>query len=194
MAKNKNLVYRTSAKKGNPKSKVGKSGDWKAGTMGGEWKGIGTWYEDGKWKGQGRWQGGGLSGIWKGNGKWKSVTKNSGEWEGKGELTSNMSLPSPEGMLLITAIGVLANILNVILGLVINSLGWSTLIISIVALGALLLVAGSYLNNSTCKGSWKATGTWYDKGEFRILILEGPWKLGAIEGTLSGDMEDTKPS
>lgn len=173
------------------KNNQDESARWSGSIMSGEWKGTGSWEENGTWSGQGKWLGGALlNGTWDGKGDWKSSDESGGNWNGSGKLKSN--IPIGNLTILLAVIGLIANIVAAALGLIVSAGGWITTIISIMAISALLYMSGSVLGKTT-KGKWKAKGSWRDAGEFRILDISGDWKLGSLEGILSGEMKDLKP-
>ena len=175
----------------NTKNNQEERAEWHGSIMKGEWNGTGIWSKDGKWRGKGEWLGGMLHGTWVGEGDWKLLDESSGNWNGSGELKSNVAIGN--AIILIAVIGLIANIGSAALGLIVTKIGWITVIISTVAICALLYMSGSVLGQTT-KGNWKGEGIWRDDGEFRILDMNGEWKLGSLKGTLSGKMKDKHKS
>lgn len=164
-------------------------GKWVGRYMNGEWYGEGKWFEEGKWMGHGIFQGGMLNGTWKGEGKWEPLGKSDGNWNGSGEMTSPLPFPSNVAMILIAIVGLISNIAQQILGLI----GWGTYIVNIVVIFTLLVMLAHAVRKEALKGKWSGTGFWNDDGEFRILKMTADWNIGPHNGTLSGEMKNTKP-
>jgi hypothetical protein len=164
-------------------------GEWHGDVMEGTWGGDGLWsLADKTWTGGGHWKAESiLYGTWNGNGAWKD----SGEWQAKGDLFSNIKFPpGVEAMIYITSASITAafsllsyfvakfgDVISISIGLVIFAI---TLIIY-------------WKTQTTTKGQWDAKGKWEDIGDFRILKLDGNLKLGTNKCILSGIMKDTKP-
>ena len=165
-------------------------GKWDGDLMGGKWEGSGNWsLADKTWAGGGTWEGEPkiLWGYWNGSGTWKD----SGNWQAKGELFSNVKFPpGMEAMVFITAASVTA--VFSMLSYFVAQFGD---IISVgIGLVTFTIALGVYwFTKSTTDGKWEATGTWEDIGDFRILKLHGKLKLGPHNCTLDGVMKDTKP-
>jgi hypothetical protein len=164
------------------------SNEWASRVMSGLWKGAGRWEDDEQWKGQGTWDGGLLSGNWDGIGKYESEDNKVGHWTGKGDLICNMSFQNYTPIVLILlflAVAAIGLIVAIFMMKFIKEIGLITILFLTIILIAL---------RKTNKGKWQATGTWEDVGDFRILKLQGTWKLGYHKGIFKGEMKDRNPS
>lgn len=161
--------------------------EWASDVLGGLWSGTGRWYDDKQWKGRGKWTGGLLNGNWDGIGKWEAENNQMGNWTGKGELFSSVTFPKYVPIVLILSLFIIA-----VLGLIIAvfSMQFAKEIIGLIVILFLIIILMSL--QKTNKGKWQATGTWEDIGDFRILKIQGEWKLGYYRGVLNGEMKDSK--
>jgi len=163
--------------------------EWVSHVMRGIWYGKGEWKDDEQWTGQGTWEGGFLSGNWDGVGSW-SQEDGRGNWTGKGNLISNISFRKSVPIIVLPLFVILAIFGNVAF-IKFPRLGEK--IFLIFGLIVIILLMVTLLGLRTTKnGKWSATGTWEDKGEYRILDLTGKWKLGHHEGVFKGKMKDHK--
>ena len=164
--------------------------EWMSRGISGLWTGNGRWEENQKWKGHGTWDGGLLYGNWDGSGKWESKDDQTGYWTGKGDLLCNASFQChiPYILLIISLISILATVLIALIYAeqFVEEIG----IIAIVFLITILIIALQKTN----KGKWQAKGTWQDIGDFRILKLQGTWKLSHHKGVFRGEIKDHKTS
>jgi hypothetical protein len=168
-------------------NKMQQSNEWATRVMSGLWKGTGRWEDDEQWKGHGTWNGGLLCGNWEGIGKYESKDNKIGHWTGKGDLICNMSFQNYTPIVLILIFLVVATIdliMVIFMMKFIKEIG----IITVLFLTILLIAL-----RETNKGKWAATGTWKDVGDFRILKLQGTWKLGFHKGNFFGEIKDRKP-
>jgi hypothetical protein len=163
------------------------SNEWASRVMSGLWEGNGRWEDDEQWKGQGKWNGGLLSGNWDGIGKYESEDNKMGHWTGKGDLICNMSFQNHSPIILILLFSSVVTIGLIIAVYILNFIK-EIGIITVLFLAIILIAM-----RKTSKGKWEATGTWEDVGDFRILKLQGTWKLGNHKGNFLGEMKDRKP-
>jgi hypothetical protein len=180
----KGLTEETNDIKGN---EIGQNNEWISREMSGLWTGTGRWEDDQQWKGSGKWGGGLLYGNWNGCGKWELKDDQTGYWTGKGDLICNASFQYhvPFTLIIISFISILATVSIVAIYAVqfIREIGLIAMVLLITILTVL---------RKTNKGKWQAKGTWQDIGDFRILKLQGTWKLLHHKGVFSGEINDLK--
>ncbi len=171
---------------------IKQSRKWTGRAMYGTWDGTGIWHlEDKTWNGSGPWEGGKLGGTWNVDGKWTSEGNDYGGWEGKGEMISNIDfLNHMDNYVFIGGciINVIVSGINYFIGK-----GGDTATGIVFAVLLVLTIIGTLITRSTTKGKLKLKGSWKDTGEFRILDINGEWRLGYHTGTLYGKMKDRKP-
>jgi hypothetical protein len=168
-------------------NEIQQSNEWASRVMSGLWEGTGRWEDDEQWKGHGTWKGGLLCGNWNGNGKWESEDNQMGHWTGKGDLICNMSFENYIPIVLIllfSAVAAIGLIITILINQFAKEIGFITILFLIIILIAL---------RKTNKGKWQAIGTWEEVGDFRILKLQGTWRLGYHKGIFKGEMNDRKP-
>lgn len=167
---------------------------WTGKAMKGVWDGKGRWRLDDKtWNGSGPWAdvGGMLHGTWNVRGKWGSTGDGVGDWKGEGELNCNMEfMKCIEHYVII--IGIILSITTSAISYFLSDHGWLAASI-IAAFIATLTILAAWLARSTSRGKLWLSGTWEDVGEFRILDMDGEWKLGYHTGVIRGKMKDPKP-
>jgi hypothetical protein len=165
---------------------------WNGKAMNGTWDGTGTWHlADKTWSGHGKWQGGLISGTWNAKGKWKPSGNDAGDWNCEGELHCTMDFLKYMEHYIIIVGSILTLVISTLLHFVGNIANSTTILIA--ALVVALTVLGVWIKRSTTNGKVSLGGTWKDVGEFRILDLDGKWRLGYHTGVLSGKMKDPKP-
>jgi hypothetical protein len=175
------------------KDEIRQSRVWQGRAMTGEWDGAGKWdLEDKTWTGSGPWNGGMLFGTWKVKGKWESTGEGIGDWKGDGELNCNMEFMKHIQNYVIITIFILC-ILIFALSYFLGNHGWIAVIVTALLMVGLIVLA-VWITRSTTKGKLWLSGTWKDVGDFRILNINGTWRLGYHTGTLSGKIKDPKPS
>ena len=166
---------------------------WQGRAMTGEWDGSGKWdLKDETWTGNGSWSGGMLFGAWNVKGKWESTGDGVGDWKGDGELNCNVEFLRHLQKYVIITIFILCTLIFA-LSYFLGSYRWITAIVAAFLMVGLTILA-VWITRSTSKGKLWLSGTWKDVGEFRILNINGTWRLGYHTGTLSGKMKDPKPN
>jgi hypothetical protein len=175
------------------KDEIRRSRVWQGRAMTGEWDGEGRWnHEDKTWVGNGLWSGGMLYGTWNVKGKWESTSDGIGEWNGEGELNCNIEfMKHIQNYVTITI--VILCILIFTLSYFLRDHGLNVAIVAALLIAGLITLA-IWITQSTSKGKLQLSGTWKDVGEFRILNINGTWRLGYHTGTLSGKIKDPKPN
>jgi len=178
--------------KDNQEDDIFRSRVWWGALMNGIWDGVGKWYLINKtMEGNGIWIAGTLRGTWHVKGKWETKGNGYGDFEGIGELISDIGFMNIIQRDIIFLGSILAVLVSALTYFILNVVDITAFIIFVLII-AITMIAVMF-TQSTMRGKLWLIGTWEDVGTYRILNVTGVWKLGYHSGKWVGKMKDPLP-